>query len=332
MTKQADDRRPQPEDRGRVDEPVRAETAPAPWDKTLQSWNPIVVLALAALGAAGSVLLLYINADATTRSAEFVASPGFPLWAALIATQTAVWAVVTVPLWREVIWTYRTTNPSWSIWLAPTLVVFALAALAMTSPARGFDWPLVGHHLKVWTLTAAAAAGVGVPALFGIALVQDQVRRHEPQKLTTRDIEVALDARAQMKRFLGLAGAVIGLAVLASGGLRRATVPDFITESEFPASAVLLYGAFFTALLLIVYVPAYLSLRRFCLDIRECYFPVKKVPSPTSAEFAAWVEGRSRLDALTQVNVTAGQQLQASIFILAPLLSGLLSALVPPLS
>jgi hypothetical protein len=35
------------------------------------------------------------------------------------------------------------------------------------------------------------------------------------------------------------------------------------------------------------------------------------------------------LDTLTQVNVTTGQQLQASLFILAPLVSGVLGALVP---
>jgi hypothetical protein len=329
VTKQAGDRRPWP--LSRVDLRARTQPTSAPWDKTLQSWNPIVVVVLAILGAGGSVLLLLINADATTSSARFIQSAGFPLWAAVIAAQTAVWAVITVPLWREIISTYRATKPSWSIWLVPAFVVAALVALAVLSPAREAPWPLWGHHLKAWTLTAAAAIGVGVPAIFGIAIVQDRVRRHEPAKLTERDIERALDARAQMKRFLGTAGAVISLAVLASGALRLATVPEFIKESKFPASSVLLYGAFFTALLLIVYVPAYLSLRRLCLDIREHFFPVETMPPPTSAEFSAWVDGRNRLDTLTQVNVTAGQQVQASVFILAPLLSGLLGALLPAL-
>jgi hypothetical protein len=42
----------------------------------------------------------------------------------------------------------------------------------------------------------------------------------------------------------------------------------FLVEQQFPASAVLLYGAFFTALLLLVYVPAHLSLRSLCIDLR----------------------------------------------------------------
>ena len=72
-------------------------------------------------------------------------------------------------------------------------------------------------------------------------------------------------------------------------------------------------------------------LRRLCVDIREHYFPVSDMPPPTSPEFGSWVEGRARLDGLTQVNVTMTQQLTASLFILAPLLSGVLGALVPSL-
>jgi hypothetical protein len=53
------------------------------------------------------------------------------------------------------------------------------------------------------------------------------------------------------------------------------------------------------------------------------------VPPPTSQDFAGWVEGRARLDTLTQGNVSTGQQQQAGLFILAPLVSGILGALVP---
>jgi hypothetical protein len=306
-----------------------AEPAPAPWDKTLESWNPITVVVLAASGAVAAVALLLVGARGTTDSAAFANSPGFATWAAVLAAQSAVWAVVTVPLWREVRTLYLATDPARSIWVVPALIVAALALLALFSPAREAPWPLVGHQVKAWVLTTAAAGGVGVPAVFGICLVQDRVRRHRPETMTTGDIEVALSARAQMRRFLGAAGAVIGLAVLASGALRLATVPEYLGQSAFPATAVLLYGAFFTGLLVLVYVPAHLSLRRFCVDIREHYFSVEDMPPPTSQEFAGWVEGRARLDTLTQVNVTTSQQLQASLFILAPLVSGILGALVP---
>ncbi|HEX6876513.1 MAG TPA: hypothetical protein VF165_12705, partial [Nocardioidaceae bacterium] len=61
-------------------------------DKTLESWNPITVIVLAVSGAVGSVLILLVHAHDTAISSEFVGSPGFPGWAAVIAAQSAVWA------------------------------------------------------------------------------------------------------------------------------------------------------------------------------------------------------------------------------------------------
>lgn len=300
-----------------------------PWDKTLESWNPLVVLMLAVAGAVGAFLLIWLGSSSTARSQQFVNSSAFIVWAAVIAVQGGFWAVVTVPLWREVVSTYRESGPRRRILLIPGAVILLIAGLVIFSPARAFDWPLAGHNVRVWILTAAAALSVGVPAVFGICLVQDRVRRHKPGSLHTSDILMAVNARAQIKRFLGLAGAAIGLVVLASGALQRAVVPLFFSAAVFPASSVLLYGAFFTAILVVVYVPAHLSLRRLCADLREMWFPMAGMPDPTSADFASWLQGRDQLDAFTQFNLTVSQQLQAAIFVLTPLLSGILGALIP---
>jgi hypothetical protein len=307
------------------------DSAAAPWDRTLESWNPVSVFVLAGAGAIAAVMLLYAGADLTPRSIEFVASPGFVVWGAVIAAQTAVWAVLTVPVWREAVALYRVTQPGWTIWLVPVLVLAALLALVALSPAAGFDWPLAGHRWKSAVLTGAATLGVGLPAIFAICLVQDGVRRHQRSGLTAADVDHAVEGRAQMRRLLGAAGAIIGLAVLAAGALQRAVVPRFVPVEDYPPSSVLLYGAFFTGLLILVYLPAHLSLRRFCLDIRDSYYPPDQMPAPTEPGFGDWIEGRNRLDTLTGVNVGVAQQLQASLFILAPLISAVLGALVPKL-
>ena len=65
--------------------------------------------------------------------------------------------------------------------------------------------------------TGAAALGVGLPAIFGICLVQDGIRRQTRTGLTAADVTRAVEGRAQMRRLLGAAGATIGLAVLAAG-------------------------------------------------------------------------------------------------------------------
>ena len=299
------------------------------WDRTLESWNPTVVIVLAVLGASGAVLLLLAGSSASADSRMFVASPGFVIWASLLAVQAAFWIVVAVPLWREVLHAYTEANPARTIWVIPAIFVLLLTALAVASPARGLDWPLVGHHVKVWILTGAATLAVGMPAIFGICIVQEQVRRHTPGELDTSDIRLAVDARARTKRFLGLAGAAIGLAVLASGALQRAVVPQFVDEADLPSSSVLLYGAFFTAILTVVYLPAHLSLRRLCADLRDMWYPMAGMPSPTDDGFATWIDGRKRIDELTQVDMTVSQQLEAAVFVFTPLLSGVLGSLIP---
>jgi hypothetical protein len=247
---------------------------PVTLDRTLASWKPQSLLLLAVFGSTCGVLLLLLNVSGTDRSATFIASEGFLPWAGVVATQFGFWSVVSVSLWREVISTYRTTAPGKAIWLVPAVMVTALVGLALLSPARNVDWPLAWHQPKALIMTTAAAVGVGLPALFGMPIVADPVRRLPREGMTPQNIDGALTARAQIRRLLAVAGLAIGLAVLASAALHNATVPSFITEEAFPAIDVLLYGAFFSVLLIVVYVPAQLSLHRYCLDICDQFIPV----------------------------------------------------------
>ncbi|WP_161965169.1 hypothetical protein [Ornithinimicrobium cerasi] len=311
------------------DAPVR----PGAWERrTLQSWDPLQVLALVLLGAAAGAAVVLTGPSEGVHM-RFTRSDGFLVWLVTICVQTAFWSVVTLPLWREVIDLHRDTAPSRRLMVLPFLITAALAVLIVSRlGTQRPDSPLWAHHPKMAFLTLFAAVGVGLPALHAIALVQDRVRRHSPDKLTQADLRVAVVARDYIKRYLGIAGAVIGLAVLAAGALRRAVLlfdPGGGSIRAAPAEAVLLYGAFFTALLLVVYVPAHLTLQRLCVDLREFHFPVAGMPAPTTSEFKEWMDGRARIDTLTQAQVSPLQQLQSSLFILAPLLSGVLGAFLP---
>ena len=102
-----------------------------------------------------------------------------------------------------------------------------------------------------------------------------------------------------------------------------------MASGDFPQEGILLYGAFFTGLLLLVYGPAHTALKRLGVRIRDHYFPLSEMPAPDADTFKGWLDRRATLETLLQLNVTPGQQLQASLFILAPLLSAVLTALVP---
>lgn len=312
-----------------VTEPAKiARERPRTYDK-IAGWHPALVLVLAACGFAMGVVLLLAGWNSTAKSEHFVHSFGFAVWATVIGAQTSYWAVVGWPLWQDVRAAYRAAVPARSIWVIPGLMMLVLVLLPIFSGARSLPWPLVGHQVKAGILTVVGGAVVGVPALFGLAITQARMRASdEPVSPPMPAIQLALTARADVTRYLSIAGSAIGLAVLASGALRASTVPDYLSEDDFPSGAPLLYGAFFSGLLLVVYVPTYLSLKSLCQRIRDDHFPLFNVPSPTSEAFRVWVDGRARLETLLQMNVTVTQHLQTNLFIFAPLLSGILGTLV----
>jgi hypothetical protein len=303
------------------------------WERrTLQSWNPISVLLLGMAGIIAGAALVLSGPVADGRHQEFVNSQGFLVWSATVCLQMAFLAVVAPPLWRELADLQRATNPSRWLWLVPVLIAITLLLFIFGFRPDGPDWPLWGHRPKIRILTLLMAVGVGLPAFYGIALVQDRVRRHRPGNLTPADLIVAIVARDHLRRYLATAGTVIGLAVLAAGALRRALLlfePTGQAASYLSTANTVLYGAFFTALLLVVYVPAHLTLQRLCVDLLDFHFPLTGMPAPASVEFETWLEGRQRLENLIQVQVTPWQQLQSSLFILAPLLSAVIAGLLP---
>jgi hypothetical protein len=296
--------------------------SPAPWR------HPVWLLLIGIGGFLFGVGLLFVGSGRTARSEEFVGTTGFVVWAAAIGAQTAYWAVIAGPLWADLAAVWRRAKPG----RAATLVlagVITVIVIALPLVSAGVSGPLWGHTPKIRVLTVIGGLVVGVPALSGIALVQRQASERAREPIGQDDVAAALEARSRALRFLSVAGAVIGLAVLAAGALRKATVPEFVTASEFPQEGILLYGAFFTGLLLLVYGPAHAALKGLAVRIRDHYFPLSEMPAPDADSFKGWLDRRTTLETLLQLNVSPAQQLQASLFILAPLLSAVITALVP---
>jgi hypothetical protein len=268
--------------------------------------------------------------DRTARSEEFTQTTWFAVWAVSIGVQTAYWAVVAGPLWSDLAVVWRETQAGrYAVLTLAGALVLILIVFPLLSAAADVSWPLWGHNMKTRALTIIGGLVAGVPALSGIALIQRRLSRQATEPMEEEDGPVAIQARSQILRFLSVAGAVIGLAVLAAGALRKATVPDFVADSKFPQEGILLYGAFFTGLLLLVYVPAQLALKRLGVQIRNHYFPLSEMPAPDSDSFKGWLDRRTALEAFLQLSVTPSQQLQASLFILAPLISAVIGSLVP---
>jgi hypothetical protein len=260
----------------------------------------------------------------------------FRMWVFLLVVQTAMWAIGAALLLSP-----EMRRPLRHVWADARLPVFASVAatavplvtfVTVVSLKSNLHYPLRWHREKVLALSLI---GIGV-ALIGIAelaLVRFALER-APTGGTAKDIEHYLTLRTLLQRVLGVEGAIVGAAVLSAGALRNAvvaynqihtkyeSVPD---PSKFPREFVLIYGAFFTLLLAMLYVPVYFRL----LDVgRENVKNACEDADPRSEAWLAAYEKRKKLEEYLQLEVTTSAGFRSGVAILTPLASALVALLL----
>jgi hypothetical protein len=292
----------------------------------LDTLDPLWAMILAVGGFLAGVGLMHIRASATAASRAFVHSPSGKLWIGLIGLQTAFWAVAVIPLWaalrrfrRDFQEEVRKSRLRVRVCAGFLLGLFFFEPRAATFPNVN---PLADHSWKTFLLTIVAAVALGAPAFVGMFWVHEIARslmqRHGSEAVGTQ----YLTLREDLQRFLRIAGAVIALATLSTGALRQAVV----AKSQFPPEVVLEYGALLCVPLLMAYTPAYLRLRALGRDLIKRLPPM---PPMASEDWVKWDEHRRALSSFLQLELGVFEQLQASIFVLAPLLSAAISLAIP---
>ncbi|TCO60946.1 hypothetical protein [Actinocrispum wychmicini] len=258
----------------------------------------------------------------------------FGVWSALIAASAVVFVFLffhALPLatgWRE----------AGAHGRGPLLcyIAFAMAILAFLWAGGGPITQLrpaaalpVSRVLVLLALTAAA------PTVLGLWLVTTRLRRisqalSAPTDPPTRaDAVLAdlIDCRRATSVCLTVLATIITIAVIDSGAQRKAFLATGIPPEKFPPEWVLLYGALFTAISLLLYVPTFVTWRTRCmLFVDQCY-PLPADARPT----AAWVEGRTRLISVLGADMTVAKSLTTAFGLLAPLAVSVLSVVVPGL-
>ncbi len=289
--------------------------------------NVLSVVAAALIGSALTPAILLPGAWASRASRTFVGTFGFHIWVVTLGAQTAFWGVIAIPLWRS-LRTFREEIRSHRLGVFGTALAFiailAGGPVAMRLPRLN---PLDGATWKVTLLSSIGGLAVGIPALTGMVLVQIASRRRfRSRPPSKRDVERFVAMRNDLQRFLLVAGAMIALTTLATGVLRNALLTDGLDPARFPPELVLLYGAFFTAVIALAYVPAYTALVGAGRRIVELALPM---PEPTAPDFGGWYDARKSLSEFLQLEVTVADRLQVGIIVLAPLTSAVLSIAIP---
>lgn len=290
------------------------------------------LLTAVVLGGGGfllGLLILFIDHPFVTTPTSYSHSGQFALWAFLIALQTGFWAAALQPLsaivreLRAHFRAHRTEVVATAAAFAALVVAFVVGA----SVARHIDNPLPNFHVKIVLLNLLGAS-VALVGVIGITLVHAALADRFPQKGTfdEHDVEKLLGLQAHLRRLLALDGVIIGAAVLSSGALRNALLaynqdnPTF----SFPEEYVLIYGAFFSALLALVYTPAHLRHRDVARRLRDSFAPL---PSPHDPSWSASYDKRSKLEELFELQLTTTASFRTGVAILTPLSGAALSLL-----
>jgi hypothetical protein len=334
-------------------EPVPVPEAPDPGPVSASppsEWRSPAVLTIGFLLLAGAVFGLLTMGEG---SSEVATSLEWDAWKATASLAVAIAAVV-FGIGLATLWTAKkqganqTATPRLAMPLGGEPVIsagrlFGYAVLAVAAIVGVFvflnaasgrpnvEWPA---SLDVSLRTTVVATTVGlaaVPWLMVVWLLQRHILAQRPRRpISTEKLRELWD----LLNTCILAFAVfVVLALVPTGALRVAYFagpkdPDPKKQGgEFPATDVLLYGAFFAILLSAIALPLVVSYRAAAQRRLETVWPQFPQGAPTEEEQGE----RDRLEALLHLNVSFLRSPITALAVFTPLVTAALAAYLPGL-
>lgn len=301
----------------------------------------VAVIALA-LGLA--VVCIHWHVDDSPESKAYVSQPLYGVWGGLLLLQMAVAAglgLASAGWWREL----RTLTPPpgpqgrWNAvgqWGAAVVVL----ALALMTPAfampDGYPRSYPDHQL--WRVVAMGAFVVAAMALTTAALFRIRVVARSLPEGAGEAAERLRFLWGRQRQLLGALAAMLAVNVLATAVKYQMnndfSVPEGLSRADdlpdLPATYVLVVGAVYGAVILAVYLPAYLSTREAGEALAADFAGTGRAAS--GAEWLAATEERDRYRVALGVAEGLREHLERTAGILAPLITALVAAVLPELN
>jgi hypothetical protein len=271
---------------------------------------------LAWLGLGGRAL--------TPDEHEFLRAPETLLWVFAVLVEIGAW----VALGRCAAATARELPESRSAHdVLGGLVLLAVAVLlplGLVGLDQNAGFPLPHDEAKLVAVTVAGFL-VALPAIVAIWRIgrllapgapelDDAALAGSPRQDT---LSRFLHVRDLLDRALLILGAMVSAAILVTSALRNAVVASVAGGAErFPVEQVVLYGAFFSSVLAVLYLPVFLRLQA-----------AGRALTASKAEVDE-LEARARLDGLLGLAGGTAQSLKAGLAILSPLVTSLLGTVL----
>lgn len=296
--------------------------------------SSLSALLLAFTGAVfGAVILLFGSPFPGHLQSLNQVLPEFFIWFTLIIFLTSLLTLFSVPLWLSL----NPLRPFFTHHKLTILLATIIAALLFLAPipfARQLSTiprsPLLYHSLKVNIINLFALAAI-LPAIIGIQLIDValQTTFSSINSITAEKEQIELMQRHRhyrrgLQRYISVLGILIGIVTLATGALRNLVIANSgVPKEDYPITIVLMYGLYYTAVLILLYAPTFFRLTETGRALRDQIVPLKSIESLSHV-----YKQRQEIDMILQLNVTTGQSVRTAVAILTPLLSGLLTALL----
>jgi hypothetical protein len=285
----------------------------------LQRAKPLWALLLPFAGFPVGYFLVTAGA-APSRPPAFSTTREFDIYAIFTGLQTALWFLVAWPAIATVKRLWRHGRGAW-MWILPAaLLVGATLASQRLGFKSGLYPPPLHHHAARNNVLLLLGAVPGFAALVGIWLV-DVVATRTAFPPTERGVDEYRSLRADLERLRLILAAIVGMLVLSTGAYRNAVVAGGVTSAKgFPSSLVLVYGASFTIIVALAYVPTYLDLLAAGRGLRD-----RLVKAQHPADVADLLGKRRSFEEALELRADASERFQSGFTILAPLISAVIS-------
>jgi hypothetical protein len=255
--------------------------------------------------------------------------PERAIWSFLVAAQTALWMLLLSPICLK-LRAYRGDITARPIGLAAFAagfgILLTLFLLSHQTLPDTLTFPVTAQKSKIGAITVVGAAIMAL-TLIGILGVGTRAAGiYRAAGSGAAEIGSFLAVRRDLRGFLLMAGLVIGAATLSTGALHRALAvlnpPELFAVNP---TMILLYGAFGSGVIALVYVPAHILVNDVGRRIADSLSPLR---ATDAASLIGWHRERHELEAVLDLKATPWENLRSALAILYPLLGSAVSLLL----
>jgi hypothetical protein len=268
------------------------------------------------------VVLSVAFGAAVVLTSQSRGSQSWLVWAVLAISLTAVSGIVFgygLARWPEIVASHdlsRRRIVAYTLRVVGAVAGMSIVAAGLSLATQPGVSVVAGGSPR-GPLLVSFAGLAALPVLVGLAAVRERARMLD-DAAPGESAETVLDLRRLLAGLLAALGSQVTLATLALGAAREFT-------ADQPRAAVLVFGAAWSVVIAVAYVPAAAALQTAARRLCRATIPLVEVEAP---DLSTRADERRRLEQALGVDRGPFADMQSGIFIISPLLASAASLFI----